>query len=95
MANSLQEVLNRAKSQVIEQDQKVIEKKKIPPKKASKKKLEVGRVNTVLIGGHFSPEVSKQLRIIAAEEGTTNQALLKQALDLLFIKKGKKRIADL
>ncbi len=95
MANSLQEVLNRAKSQVIEQDQKVVEKKIIEPRKTSKKELEVGRSNTVLIGGHFSPDVSKQLRIIAAEEGTTNQALLKQALDLLFVKKGKKRIADL
>lgn len=47
---------------------------------------------TVLVGGHFPPAVLKQLRIIAAEEGTTNQALLEEALNLLFVKKGKEKI---
>jgi hypothetical protein len=46
----------------------------------------------VLIGGHFPPEVQRQLRMIAAEEGTTNQALLAEALNLLFRKKGKDAI---
>ncbi len=55
-------------------------KAKAPPKK------------TVLVGGHFPPAVLKQLKIIAAEEETTNQALLQEALDLLFAKKGKSRI---
>lgn len=93
MTNSLQAVLNRAKSQPqnIKGEQKIIEKKRAPKDEVIKKT----RTNTVLIGGHFSPEVSKQLRIIAAEEGTTNQALLQQALDLLFTKKGKRLIADL
>lgn len=50
---------------------------------------------TVLVGGHFPPAVLKQLRIIAAEEGTTNQALLEEALDLLFVKKGKVKIDSL
>lgn len=50
---------------------------------------------TVLVGGHFPPPVLKQLRIIAAEEGTTNQALLEEALDLLFVKKGKNKIENL
>lgn len=50
---------------------------------------------TVLVGGHFPPAVLKQLRIIAAEEGTTNQALLEEALDLLFLKKGKVKIDNL
>lgn len=53
------------------------------------------RSRTVLVGGHFAPVVLKQLRIIAAEEGTTNQALLAEALDLLFVKKGKARIERL
>lgn len=51
--------------------------------------------DTVLVGGHFAPAVLKQLRIIAAEEGTTNQALLEEALDLLFVKKGKAKIERL
>ncbi|MFV1678006.1 ribbon-helix-helix domain-containing protein [Phaeobacter sp. JH20_32] len=50
---------------------------------------------TVLVGGHFPPAVLKQLRIIAAEEGTTNQALLEEALNLLFVKKGKVKIESL
>jgi hypothetical protein len=58
------------------------------PTKAKK----TSREKTVLIGGHFSPEVQKQLRMIAAEEGTTNQALLAEALNLLFRKKGKDAI---
>lgn len=53
------------------------------------------RVGTVLVGGHFPEPVARQLRIIAAEEGTTNQALLREALDLLFAKKGKERISSL
>jgi hypothetical protein len=50
------------------------------------------RQGTRLIGGHFSPEVAKQFRILAAEEGTTGQALLEEALSDLFVKKGKKVI---
>lgn len=50
---------------------------------------------TVLVGGHFPPAVLKQLRIIAAEEDTTNQALLEEALDLLFVKKGRVKIESL
>jgi hypothetical protein len=42
-----------------------------------------------LIGGHFPPDVAKHLKILAAEEGTSVQALLEEAIDLLFVKKGK------
>ena len=42
-----------------------------------------------LIAGHFDPKVAKQLKLLAAEEDTTVQALLEEALDLLFVKKGK------
>ena len=67
---------------------------KAKPKAArGKKKIETGE--TVLIGGHFSPQVRKQLRSIAAEEDTTNQALLAEALNMLFRKKGKELIKNL
>jgi hypothetical protein len=46
-----------------------------------------------LIAGHFDPKVAKQLKLLAAEEETTVQALLEEALDLLFLKKGKGAIA--
>jgi len=58
----------------------------------SVKIAQAGRQGTKLIGGHFAPEVSTQLRIIAAEEGTTVQNLLGEALDDLFVKKGKERV---
>jgi len=51
--------------------------------KASKKSEE-----TVLVGAHFPPEMAKRLRILAAEEGKTNKALIQEALNLLFKKKG-------
>lgn len=50
------------------------------------------RRNTRLIGGHFKPELAKQLRILAAEEDTTIQALLEEAIHLLLTKKAKGRI---
>ena len=58
-------------------------------------KTKPSRSATVLVGGHFPSSVSRQLRMIAAEEGTTNQALLAEALDLLFTKKGKEKIEGL
>ena len=36
------------------------------------------------IGGHFPPEVAKQLRQLAVDEDTSHQKLLGEALDLLF-----------
>jgi hypothetical protein len=36
------------------------------------------------IGSYFTPEVSRQLRIIAASEGTSIQNLLAESLDMLF-----------
>jgi hypothetical protein len=45
-----------------------------------------------LIAGHFPPELAKQLKLLAAEEDTTIQALLEEALGLLFVKKGRKGI---
>lgn len=53
------------------------------------------RQGTKLVAGHFDPKVARQLRIIAAEEDTTVQALLEEAIDLLFIKKGRAHIKDI
>lgn len=47
-----------------------------------------------LIAGHFDPQVAKQLRLLAAEEDTTVQALLEEALNLLFVKKGQGTISS-
>ena len=47
------------------------------------------------VGAHFHPEVARQLKVLAAEDGTTIQELLEQAVDLLFVKNGKTKIDDL
>lgn len=47
-----------------------------------------------LIGGHFAPAVQQQVRVIAAEQDKTIQALLTEALNDLFEKQGYPRIAE-
>jgi hypothetical protein len=55
----------------------------LPPSRKGKK----------VIAGYFDPAVSKQLRQLALEHDTTVQALLAEALDLLFIEHGAMPIA--
>ncbi len=42
------------------------------------------RRRTKHVGGYFTPEVSKQLRQLAANEDTSIQNLLAESLDMLF-----------
>ena len=51
------------------------------------------RAGKRLVAGHFDPKVAKALRLIAAEEDTTIQALLEEAIDLLLVKKGRAPMA--
>jgi hypothetical protein len=53
------------------------------------------RSGRVLIGGHFAPEVQTELKILAARERTTIQALLAEAINTVFAKRGKPEIADM
>ena len=53
------------------------------------------RSGRVLVGGHFAAEVQRALRIIAAEEGVTIQALLAEGINTVFAKRGKPEIAGL
>lgn len=39
--------------------------------------------------GYFSPELSRNLNVLAAEEDTSVQALMGEAFDLLFRARGK------
>jgi hypothetical protein len=55
----------------------------LPPSRRGKKALT----------GYFDPEVLKQLKVMAAAEDTTIQALLSEALNDLFKKYGKPHIA--
>ncbi len=106
MTNALQAVLNRAMQQSHAEEAKpttvpprrgraveppAVEEVVVPP--VPEKVRRPGRTGTRLIGGHFPPEVARQLRMLAAEEDTTVQALLEEAIDLLFVKKGKAAIS--
>lgn len=62
---------------------------------ALKSKRAPSREKRVLIGGFFAPEVQRALKIAAAEEATTIQALLTEAIDSLFAARGKPQIARL
>ena len=55
----------------------------VPPSRAGKK----------TVAGHFDPAVSKQLRQLALEEDTTVQELLREALNDLFDKRKRPRLA--
>jgi hypothetical protein len=53
------------------------------------------RVGKRFVGAHFHPEVARQLKMLAAEDDRTIQDLLEDAVDLLFVKAGKAKIAEL
>ena len=55
----------------------------LPPSRRGKK----------IISAYFDPAVSKQLKQLALENDTTVQALMAEALDLLFIEHSKMPIA--
>lgn len=52
------------------------------------------RAGKRLVGGHFDRVVSRQLRELAAREETTVQALLAQAMNMLFAARGLPEIAE-
>lgn len=52
------------------------------------------RRQTKHVGGYFDPAVSKQLREIALQEDSSLQALLGEAIDMLFQSRRKPTIAQ-
>ncbi|MBK1724939.1 hypothetical protein CKO23_22500 [Thiocystis violacea] len=70
------------------------EKKAEPvPVSQAKTALPPSRQGKKALTGYFEPEVLKQLKVMAASEDTTIQALLTEALNDLFKKYGKPHIA--
>lgn len=102
--NALQAVLDRAAQAPAPQTKPVAAKavKRAQPQPEAKQAVDEPRKfsrpvreGKRFIGGHFSHDVARQLRMIAAEDDTTIQQLLEDALDLLFTKKGRATIAKL
>jgi hypothetical protein len=86
MANSLQAVLDSQKTNEAPKPNRG--RKRTKPASQTPR----SRQDTRLIGGHFSPDIARQIRILAAEVEMTVQALREEALSDLFVKKGKKAI---
>jgi hypothetical protein len=63
--------------------------------KTQLKAVPPSRTGRVLVGGHFAPEVQTALKVIAAEERTTMQSLLAEAINTVFAKRHKPEIADI
>jgi hypothetical protein len=53
------------------------------------------RDGKVLVGGFFPPEVQIALKVLAAEERSTLQALLTEGINMVFAKRGRPEIAGL
>lgn len=53
------------------------------------------REGRVLVGGFYAVEVQKALKILAAEEGSTVQALLAEGINTVLAKRGKPEIANM
>ena len=82
-------------TQGLEQQQAPPTRPVTAPPKAAAVKTAPGRSGRVLIGGHFAPEVQTELKILAARERTTIQALLAEGINTVFAKRGKPEIADM
>ena len=61
---------------------------------SKKQNIPLSRTGSKHIGGYFDPVVSKQLKTIAIEEDSSVQALIAEALDMLFHSRGKPMIAE-
>ena len=51
------------------------------------------RIGKKTVAAHFDPAVSKQLKLIGLETDRSTQALLREAINDLFVKYGKSPIA--
>jgi hypothetical protein len=65
------------------------------PQASTGKAIPPSRLGRVLIGGHFAPEVQTALKIVAAEERTSIQALLAEGINAVFARRHKAQIAAL
>lgn len=73
-------------------DPVVRENAKTPMRKSKSPPSRDGRV---LVGGFFAPEVQTALKVTAAQERTTLQKLLTEAINTVFAKRGLPEIAGL
>ena len=59
------------------------------------KRVPPSRVGRVLIGGHLAEQVQTELKVLAAVERTSVQALLAEGINAVFARRHKPQIATL
>lgn len=59
------------------------------------KRVAPSREGRVLVGGHFAPEVQTALKIIAAQERSSVQALLAEGINAVLARRHQPQIASL
>jgi hypothetical protein len=59
------------------------------PQKAEPKAARTYREGKKLVSAHVPQEVHRELRLMAIEDDSDLQHLIEEAIDLLFVKKGK------
>ena len=94
-SNSLQAVLAREAAAMPAVEQALPPPPTEPGSRAEQKHARFyrpSRDGRRFLGGHFEPDIVRQMKLLAVEADTTTQALLEEALDLLFVKKGKGRL---
>ena len=91
--NRLQAVLDQAARQSSPPKPAPMTEAPRPPRRAAVPKSLEGKGRTILVGAHLPPQYNKQLRLLAAEEECQVNTLIREALDLLFVKKGKGKLS--
>ena len=91
--NRLQAVLDQAARQAAPPKPVPVTEPPRAPRRRRNVEAEEGRGRTILVGAHLPPQYNKQLRLLAAEEECQVNSLIREALDLLFVKKGKTRLS--
>jgi hypothetical protein len=68
---------------------------KLAPIPVASASLPPSRAGRVLIAGHFAPQVQKGLKQLALDEDSSVQALLAEAINMLFAKYRRPEIAGI
>lgn len=66
-----------------------------PSRATAPRPVPPSRAGRVLIGGHFAPEVQTELKVLAAQERTSVQALIAEGINAVFARRQKPQIATL
>ena len=65
-----------------------------PAAEPSRRPVAATRQGKRHVGAYVDPDVARRLRVIAAQEDTSTQALIEQAIEMLFRHRGASTVAE-